>query len=155
MEWTSSKMAPGVIIYAGVSHHGLLLLDQLSLHQPLAIPIIFTDGCLTKSLLSNGGSKLLGRGFIVSPAEFRGESTMLPSYEPIGEDAYTLASKILRQCDNCTREEVAEYLSNNKNQLSFEGKAGKYDFGYDGNNNGRDYFIYEMKGGKLIPFVNR
>ena len=149
IKWSSENKHPEVLVYVGVSHHGLLLLDQLS-ELDISVPIIFTDGCLVTSLLSNI-YKYSGRSFILSPAEFKDEDLFLPSYKPIGEDAYMLASKIIQGSDG-TRVGVISYIENHKKEFDFSGKAGKYGFNPLGENEARDYVVYEMKGGKLVRF---
>ncbi len=149
--WGLESIRPEVVIYVGVSHHGLLLLDQIS-ELDISTPIIFTDGCLVTSLLSNTW-KIPSRAFILSPAEFKEENLFLPSYRPIGEDAYTLASIIIKGSDG-TRKGVRDYIANNKKDLSFVGKAGRYEFDPYGENEERDYFVYEIVGGKLKPYTD-
>jgi hypothetical protein len=152
IKWTLERKRPEIIVYVGVSHHGLLLLDQLS-ELDISVPIIFTDGCLVKSLLINISSKFLGKAFILSPAEFKEEDLFLPSYIPIGKDAYMLASIIIKG-SNSTREGVLNYITNHKKELSFVGEAGRYGFNLNGENEERDYFVYEIKGAKLERFTD-
>lgn len=142
---------PEVLVYVGVSHHGLLLLDQIS-ELNISIPIIFTDGCLVTSLLSNI-SKYSGRAFILSPAKFEEENLFLPSYKPIGADAYRLASLLIKESDG-TREGVLDCIQNHKKKLTFVGKAGRYRFDPYGENEDRGYLVYEMKGGQLVRFID-
>ncbi|MCK4886926.1 MAG: hypothetical protein KAS96_06020 [Planctomycetes bacterium] len=151
VKWTSESKHPEVIVYVGVSHHGLLFLDQIS-ELDISVPIIFTDGCLVTSLLSNI-SKYTGRAFILSPAEFTEEDMFLPSYKHIGEDAFTLASSVIKRSDG-TRNGVRNLIANNKKDLGFFGKAGRYGFSPHGENEEGVYFVYEIKGGKLERFTN-
>jgi len=126
-QWLSKNNAPNIIIYVGVSHHGLLLIDQIS-EKEISVPIIFTDGCMIASLLTYV-EKLSGKAFIVSPVVLKEENRLKPTYKPIGEDAYTLICKIISECKNCTRKEVRDYITNNKKKIIIEqGLAGNYAF---------------------------
>jgi hypothetical protein len=148
---TAGSKCPELIVYVGVSHHGLLLRDQLS-DLGISVPIIFTDGCLVASLLSNT-SKYAGRTFILSPAELAAESLLLPSYKGIGRDAYQLATTIIGK-SNGTRKGVREVIENYRETLGFVGKAGRYGFSPNGENEKRDYCVYEIKGGQLEKVVD-
>lgn len=155
VKWTSGERRPQIIIYAGVSHHGLLLLDQIS-QLDISVPIIFSDGCLVPSLLVNTSQKLSrkGRAFVLSPAEFKeGDIRLLPSYKPIGIDAYNLASTIINRSPG-TREGVFNYISKHRKEISFAGEAGKYSFNLYGDLEDRKYIVYEMIGGRLVPFTD-
>jgi hypothetical protein len=107
---------------------------------------------LVSSLIVNS-SKYPGRSFILSPAEFKEEGLFLPSYKPIGVDAYTLSSMIIKKTDG-TRKGVYQYIAEHKKELGFTGEAGRYEFDPIGENEARNYFIYEMKNGKLEKFTN-
>lgn len=151
--WTSQK-TPDVIVYVGVAHHGLLLIDQLS-ELKIGVPVIFTDGCMVGALQDNI-LRIPNRAFVLSPVGIGLQKDRMPTYEPIGRDAYTLASMLLSSSSDCTRAKLRNYItiSHTKQQsISLDGVAGKYLFNADGNNEGMDYKVYEITGGKLLPIL--
>jgi hypothetical protein len=138
---------PDVIVYVGVAHHGLLLIDQL---RELGIqqPIIFTDGCMVNPLIENI-SRIRNRAFVLSPVGNRAEGKF-PTYEPIGRDAHTLASRLLSSCKGCDREDIRILIEDRDDALIVtSGQAGEYRFDSDGNNRAMTYQIYEITGGVL------
>lgn len=147
-----SDNKPDVIIYVGVSHHGELLLDQLA-ELNIKIPIVFTDGCLISSLLTQT-QKYPGKVFITSPVLLKGVDTMKPTYDIIGKDAKLLVETIFKQIDIPTRENVRKYLENRNEKFEIKGAdAGEYLFDKDGNNESMDYKIYEIKSGKRFELI--
>lgn len=147
--WFPPHTPPDAIVYVGVAHHGLLLIDQLAEFK-IRAPVIFTDGCMVGSLLS-AVTKIPNRAFVLSPVG-SGKSDQLPTYEPIGKDAYTLASRIISSCGDCTRSQLRDYLAANKDKDTMSvtnGFAGEYRFGPEGNNSAMTYKVYEITGGKL------
>lgn len=142
-----SNLKPELIVYLGVAHHGLLLIDQLS-EMKINIPIIFSDGCMVQSLLDNT-NKLPEPSFIISPVEIPDDKEM-PTFKPIGRDAYTLVSQIISSCEKCTRKEIREYIANPKTKIHIKnGFAGEYEFDSDGNNKAMEYKVYKIINGKL------
>jgi ABC-type branched-subunit amino acid transport system substrate-binding protein len=141
------KTPPEVIIYVGVAHHGLLLVDQIK-EVGITVPIVFTDGCMVKSLIDNI-SRIPNRAFVLSPVT--SSATTMPTYETIGRDAFTLASLLIKSCSDCTRERLRDVIESNKGQqiVLATGHAGEYRFNDDGNNVGMDYKVYEVTSGNL------
>jgi ABC-type branched-subunit amino acid transport system substrate-binding protein len=143
-----SKQPPNVIVFVGVAHHSLLLIDQC---RDLGIdaPIIFTDGCMVGSLLTNI-SKLSNRAFVLSPVGTHRLNEQIPTYEPVGKDAYGLASRIVNGCSDCTRSGLRKYVTEQKQAIQLlNGYAGEYRFDADGNNNSMTYKVYEITCGKV------
>jgi len=145
--WKSEK-PPDIIVFVGVAHHGLLLIDQLS-ELAVHTPLVFTDGCMVGALIENI-AKIPNRAFVLSPVGGKNEATQMPTYQPIGRDAYTLTSQIISGCSNCTRTNLRSHISQTKQQTMLSnGNAGEYSFNADGNNIGMRYHVYEITGGKL------
>lgn len=139
---------PDVIVYVGVAHHGLLLIDQLS-ELNIQVPVVFTDGCMVEPLIDNI-SRIPNRAFVLSPVGTPSGTSQMPTYRPIGRDAFTLVSKILSSCSDCTRENLRLHIAEHKDQIVVaSGHAGEYRFNADGNNIGMSYKVYEVTGGKL------
>lgn len=140
---------PKVIVFVGVAHHSLLLIDQC-LELGIDVPIIFTDGCMVGSLLTNI-SKIPNRAFVLSPVGTqRLNNDQMPTYEPIGRDAYSLASRIITSCSDCTRAGLRRFVSEQKQSIQLlNGHAGEYRFDADGNNSATTYKVYEITDGKL------
>jgi len=94
-------------------------------------------------------TKIPNRAFVLSPVGLQ-KSDQLPTYEPIGRDAYTLASRIISSCGDCSRSQLRDYLTENKDKDTLSvanGFAGEYRFGPDGNNIAMKYKVYEITGG--------
>lgn len=139
---------PNVIVFVGVAHHSLLLIDQCR-DLGIEAPIIFTDGCMVGSLLTNI-SKIPNRAFVLSPVGTQRLNDQMPTYEPVGRDAYGLVSRIVTSCNDCTRAGLRRYVSEQKQAIQLlNGYAGEYRFDADGNNNSMSYKVYEITGGKL------
>lgn len=143
--WKSS-LPPEVVVYVGVAHHGLLLIDQLKA-LGLTVPVVFTDGCMVQTLIDNI-ARIPNKAFVLSPVG--SSSSQMPTYEPIGTDAFTLANQLINQCSECTRESLRKVVEQAKGTtLLANGKAGKYEFLQEGNNVGMDYKVYDITGGNL------
>lgn len=151
--WERPDSAPDVIIYVGVAHHGLLLIDQLS-EADIKVPIIFTDGCMVGDLLKNI-DRIQNRAFVLSPVGGEKLSDQMPTYEPIGKDAYSLATTILGMCDDVARAGLRKCVEINKERIQLlNGFAGEYRFAADGNNVSMNYKVYEITSGHLKPAVD-
>jgi ABC-type branched-subunit amino acid transport system substrate-binding protein len=139
---------PDLIIYIGVGHHGLLLMDQLGA-LGIKAPIIFTDGSMVEAVIRNI-SRIPNKAFVLSPVGQEGEPSRFPTYEPIGADAYTLTKMLVESCENCNKANMRSVFDSVKstNYLS-NGRAGAYRFDALGNNIGMDYRVYEITGGKI------
>ena len=146
--WSNGNIKPNVIIYVGVSHHAFLLIDQLSTHN-ITEPIIFTDGCLVEAIFQQASSKYEGNSYILSPTELKDdeETSKKDSYMIIGQDTYKLI-RFIFQKSKASRKRVYKYIATNKNEIIFSGFAGKYEFNADGNNEGRNYKVYQIIGGR-------
>jgi ABC-type branched-subunit amino acid transport system substrate-binding protein len=140
---------PDVIIYVGVAHHGLLLIDQLKALN-IRAPIIFTDGSMVGALIQNI-KRIPNRAFILSPVGLKGEPNKFPTYEPIGEDAYELTRQLIGECvGDCSRDNMRTAIEGVKGKNSLaNGKAGEYQFNADGNNAGMQYKVYEISRGSI------
>lgn len=149
--WRSPQNAPELIIYVGVAHHSLLLIDQLATVN-IKTPIVFTDGCMVRDLLRYV-TRIPNRAFVLSPVEKTkdGDNDM-PTYEPIGKDAYRLAKEILERSNSTTRAGIREWLSQNKTSIGFTGAAGEYKFDPEGNNRGMKWKVYEVTKGRLVGY---
>jgi hypothetical protein len=142
-----------LIIYAGVSHHASLLIDQLSLLN-LRTPLIMTDGCLVTSILSEASTKY-ENSFIVSPTTMQGEDQYLLSpYKVIGKVTYALLEKKIISQAFPTRKSIYDRINEiRETSESFAFSDYKFNFDSDGNNIGNDqegsYYIYPIKEGKV------
>ncbi|MGD0458233.1 MAG: ABC transporter substrate-binding protein [Terriglobia bacterium] len=145
--WAKPALPPEIIVYVGVAHHGLLLIDQLS-EIKVSAPIIFTDGCMVGSLLTNV-SKIRNRAFVLSPVGSEKVTDQMPTYEPIGRDAYNLATRIISSCQTYSRAGIRACMSPKNAIQMANGFAGEYRFNADGNNDAMTYKVYEITGGHL------
>lgn len=149
--WSGSCSPPDVIIFVGVAHHSLLLIDQC-LELAIEVPLIFTDGCMVSSLLTNI-KKVKNRAFVLSPVGGgQKNSDQTPTYESVGKDAYSLASRIITNCSDCSRAGLRRFISQNKDKEAIRvsnGFAGEYHFNAEGNNTAMTYKVYEITGGEL------
>jgi hypothetical protein len=138
-------------VYVGVAHHGFLLIDQVKA-LGIKAPIIFTDGVMVNQLIQNI-RRLRNRAFVLSPVGSSRTETRLPTYEPIGRDAFTLARTLIGDCDGCTRAELRKVVAAVKGQnLLANGDAGAYQFDTEGNNKSMQYTIYEITEGIPKPY---
>jgi ABC-type branched-subunit amino acid transport system substrate-binding protein len=137
------KKLPELIIFVGVSNNGLLLIDEL-LHLDTDIPVIFTDGCTVDSLIKKASS-LKGDKWVLSAVTL-GDKSNKPTYKPIGKDAYELVKRIVDGTKNCNRNEIYEYIKENKSYISYKGgDSGDYHFNDDGDNKKMVFHIYRVK----------
>jgi len=142
------KRPPQVIIYAGVAHHGFLLIDQLK-ELEISVPLIFTDGSMISELIENI-SKIPNKAFVLSPVGNKTQPEVFPTYEAIGKDAYTLLNKFVKSCGDCDRTKMREIVSDAKNKRYLEnGAAGDYYFDAFGENSAMPFLVYEITGGKF------
>ena len=144
------------IVYAGVTHHAMLLKDQLRLiNISDKVPFIMTDGCLGKSIYEQKHSE---HTYVLSPINFEKDTKdtqKTVSYRTIGIDAYNLCAKILKKSKS-TRESIYKTIENDRNSsddnktINIKSDSGKsYKFNADGNNDGWGYSVYQIKNNTL------
>lgn len=152
--WRYPQSAPEVLVFAGVAHHGLLLIDQLATLK-VSAPIVFTDGCMVGALRENT-PRIPNRAFVLSPvAASQKAANQMPTFEPIGRDAYALARLILTSCNPSSRSSVRGYVSRHKEKIQLtSGHAGEYRFNEEGNNIGMMWRVYEVTNGSLKLFTD-
>jgi ABC-type branched-subunit amino acid transport system substrate-binding protein len=142
---------PQLIVYVGVAHHGFLLIDQIRALD-IRAPIIFTDGVMVNQLTRYIG-RLPNKAFVLSPVSSPHSDKSLPTYEPIGRDAFNLARILIGNCADCTRAELRKVVAGVKGQnVLANGDAGAYEFDLEGNNKSMQYTIYEITGGSPQRF---
>lgn len=146
-----SPMAPEMIVYVGVAHHGLLLVDQVAA-TGISAPVVFSDGCMVGDLLKYVHRIPRNRAFVLSPVAKSRDGGEMPTYAPIGEDAHRLAKDIIERANSTTRQGVREWLARNKGGLKFNGVAGEYAFNSDGENPAMTWKVYEVTNGRLVAY---
>ncbi len=146
-------LIPDVIVYVGVSSNGLLLIEELKAMN-VKIPVVFTDGCTVKQLLTRAGIFLGSDAYFLS-AVSKSEKSIEPTYEPIGKDAFALANKIIKSIDGpITRESVSKFVAEHKDKITLDAAfAGAYKFDPDGNNKEMNFKIYNYKNGVLTEVI--
>lgn len=144
--WTADS-PPEAIVYVGVAHHAFLLIDQVRELQ-IGVPLIFTDGVMVNQL-TQYIARIPNRAFVLSPVGSSRSDGALPTYEPIGNDAFNLAKRLIGDCaGRCARSELRRVVTQVKGQTVLShGLAGAYEFTSDGNNRGISYKVYEITGG--------
>lgn len=146
-----NKVEPDVIIYVGVSSNGMLLIEELKAFG-IKSPVIFTDGSTVEELMRKAKNLLGSSAYFLSPVTLDQEKGNKPTYEPIGKDAFNLATLILNGIDGkISRESVSKHVAANKEKIILSnGEAGDYGFSPDGNNKKMDFKIYHYEGDSLI-----
>jgi hypothetical protein len=140
---TARGGTPDVLVYVGVAHHGRLLIDQMTAHH-VTTPVIFTDGCMVRSLIKHASERV--NAYILSPVQLDEHKNSLVTYEPIGRDAAKLANRLIDECPSCDRQELRELIASRKGagKLDFTGEAGSYKFSAIGENEGMSYRAYQI-----------
>jgi len=147
----NSKSKPNIIIYAGVLHHCLLLLDQISALE-INAPLIFSDGCMEKDLLKYL-KEIPNEAYLISAV--KGEEGEVPSFKKYGLDAVELIRFIFNheQLNGCDRADIADFIKKKREEMGIklEGKnAGDYKFDKEGENTLIKFHTYDVTRGKLI-----
>lgn len=139
----NAEARPGVIVYVGVAHHGMLLVDQME-NLAVKIPIIFTDGCMVQNLIQHASRRV--EGYILSPVQKSKEKDTLVTYEPIGSDSAKLVNRLISECPDCGRGELREHIETQRSagKLEFRGDAGSYKFSALGQNEDMSYRSYKI-----------
>jgi ABC-type branched-subunit amino acid transport system substrate-binding protein len=138
---------PELIIFAGVSNNGLILIDELN-SMNIDIPVLFTDGCAVETLIKRADS-YKGLKYVLSSVNLS-RKTNLATYEPIGKDAFDLVKKIINDSGGISRMDINTHIQNNKTKIILEGgNAGSYEFGEDGNNKRMNFIVYKILNGQL------
>ena len=150
--WNSAKSRPDVIVWVGVAHHGLLLIDQLAA-LGIKTPIIFTDGALVSELMDNI-TRIQNRAFVLSPVGLLQETaSQMPTYKGIGKDAYQLAQLIIRNSDDLSRSGLRKNVSSHKEDIHLpNAEAGSYRFDVDGNNQDATWKVFEITKGNFKQY---
>lgn len=150
--WNSAKSRPDVIVWVGVAHHGLLLIDQLAA-LGIKTPVIFTDGALVSELMDNI-TRIQNRAFVLSPVgPLQETASQMPTYKGIGKDAFQLAQLIIRNSDDISRSGVRQYVSSHKDDIHLpNSQAGSYSFDVDGNNKDAEWKVFEITKGTFKQY---
>lgn len=151
--WKLTDTYPDLIVYLGVGHHALLLIDQMR-EMKNEVPVIFSDGSMVEAVIENI-SRIPNKAFILSPVRVskKSEPKKFPTYEPIGEDTFTLTSRLINSCENCNKKNMRLAVQKSKNKsLLPSGEAGEYKFNADGKNVGMDYKVYEITNGHISSY---
>jgi len=136
-----TRTKPDIIVYNGLVHNGLLLLDQLQ-NTNLNFPIILSDGCMSNKLVKylKGERKI----FITSTVKVK-ENIKNLTYSSYGEDTYKIIEKIINDITIINRKNLYQYISKNKENIQLDyGTAGKYKFNGYGENVLAKYSIYKV-----------
>jgi len=145
--WFPPSVPPDIIVFVGVAHHGLLMVDQLA-DLGISAPIIFTDGSMVGSLLKNI-PRIKNQAFVLSPVGSDKLSNQMPTYESVGKDAYRLAVSVITNCQTYTRAGVRNCVAKREATRITAGFAGEYMFDAEGNNKAMSFKVYEITGGQL------
>lgn len=142
----NNSALPELLVFVGISSNGLQLIDELAAFGH-TFPVIFTDGCLVEELVTRAGM-LKQAVYVLSAVSVKGDS--LPTYEPIGKDAYSLAEKIVAGAREVTRDSIRERVWKDRDDIVIQGgNAGNYQFDEVGNNVKMNFLIYRIRDAKL------
>lgn len=95
-------------------------------------------------------SKIPNRAFVLSPVGQGSNPDQIPTYEPIGADAFELTARLIGACESCDRASMRSVVRRSKGTTVLpNGKAGTYAFDDLGSNAGMDYKVYEITGGAI------
>ncbi len=132
-------LLPDIIVFVGISSNGILFDEQLR-GMGVNAPVIFTDGCTVNQLMER--SRDNPNHFFISAVDSDG-SVNTPTYQPVGVDAKEIAKLIIGKIKgDVTRETVAKFIQKNRTDVVLTGKAGKYSFDENGDNNDISWKVY-------------
>lgn len=146
----ANNQKPDIIIFVGISTNGGLIMEELK-NLGINIPIIFTDGCTVKTLMDK--SRNQSNHYYISAVQKSDNENEAPTYQPVGEDANTLAQNIINSISGeISRKSVYDYIEmiKKKNEVFMSnGKAGKYQFNDKGENIQMHWKVYHYENSTL------
>jgi ABC-type branched-subunit amino acid transport system substrate-binding protein len=135
------------IVFVGTSSNGLEIIQDMKRYG-IRVPIIFTDGNTVQEVIDQSIG-MPGPAYFLTPVAQLNDVSE-PGYTAIGRDTYAILASIFSQSRQLTRRAVAEFVAQNKHEISLEpGAAGRYRFGQDGENSVMHFKIFRIVDGQV------